>query len=45
MLIVNVWKILHDPDVYKEPFAFNPDRFLVDGELDPKVTCFGFGKR
>jgi hypothetical protein len=41
--------ILHDPDVYPEPDAFKPERFLnSDGSLreDPTLTSvFGFGKR
>jgi len=42
--------ILHDPEIYKDPFAYNPDRFLKDGEIDrtvqdPKVAAFGFGRR
>lgn len=24
----NCWKFLHDPDVYRDPFTFNPDRYL-----------------
>ena len=41
--------VLHDPDVYPEPEAFNPERFLnPDGTLrdDPTLaSAFGFGKR
>ena len=42
--------ILHDEKKYKEPFAFNPDRFLKNGALDPDVfdpqeVAFGFGRR
>lgn len=41
--------ILHDPDVYPDPEAFKPERFLTeDGELkeDPSLMCaFGFGRR
>lgn len=42
--------MLHNPDTYPEPFAFNPDRFLQNGKmrkdiLDPYSTAFGFGRR
>jgi len=42
--------ILHDPETYKDPFVYNPDRFLKDGEInrtvrDPMVAAFGYGKR
>ena len=41
--------ILHDPEVYKDPFVYNPDRFLKDGRIDPSVqnptTTFGYGRR
>jgi cytochrome P450 len=41
---------MHDPDVYKDPEIFNPERFLKDGELDldtksPDSVVFGFGRR
>lgn len=26
LVIANVWKFLHDPEVYKNPMDFNPDR-------------------
>ncbi|KAH9924337.1 cytochrome P450 [Epithele typhae] len=47
---VNVWAILHDPDVFPEPEAFKPERFLKDGKIDPDVMdpmeiAFGLGRR
>nr|ABZ88705.1 cytochrome P450 1A1 [Planiliza macrolepis] len=50
-VFINQWQINHDPELWKEPSSFNPDRFLsadgtevnrVDGE---KVMIFGMGKR
>lgn len=43
--------MLHDEDVYPDPFAFKPERFLTkDGKIDktvrdPRHACFGFGRR
>jgi len=47
---VSCRSILHDPETYKDPLAYNPDRFLKDGEIDPTVrdptvAAFGFGRR
>ncbi|KAJ7644946.1 cytochrome P450 [Roridomyces roridus] len=47
LVIANVWKFLHDPAVYKDPFVFNPDRFMgPNPETDPtEVGLFGYGRR
>ncbi|TFK29251.1 cytochrome P450 [Coprinopsis marcescibilis] len=49
LVIPNIWKLTHDPRIYRDPMRFNPDRFLAcDGraaEMDPKEICFGFGRR
>lgn len=42
--------ILHDPEVFKDPHIYNPDRYLKDGKIDPtvrdpNVASFGFGRR
>ncbi|KZT28680.1 cytochrome P450 [Neolentinus lepideus HHB14362 ss-1] len=46
LIFANVWKFLHDPDVYQDPFVFNPDRFVgASPERDPTDFVFGFGRR
>ncbi|TCD68842.1 hypothetical protein EIP91_009556 [Steccherinum ochraceum] len=49
IILANVWKFLHDPEVYDEPMTFNPSRFLAsegkEPECDPRDFCFGFGRR
>jgi fumagillin biosynthesis cytochrome P450 monooxygenase len=41
-----VWWFLHDPDVYANPLAFDPARFLEPrNEPDPTTACFGYGRR
>ncbi|RAH51118.1 cytochrome P450 [Aspergillus brunneoviolaceus CBS 621.78] len=48
-LIPNIWGWLHDPQAYKDPMSFNPDRYLAgEGrtpEPDPRRFCFGTGRR
>ncbi|KAK0439110.1 cytochrome P450 [Armillaria borealis] len=49
LILANIWKMLHDPAVYKQPFDFNPDRFIrtkdTEPEADPYEVAFGFGRR
>lgn len=46
MLIPNIWLMMHDPETFKDPFTFNPARFLgEEPETDPHTLCFGFGRR
>ncbi|KAK0185225.1 cytochrome P450 [Armillaria mellea] len=49
LILANIWKMLHDPTVYREPFKFNPDRFIrtdtKEPEPDPYKVVFGFGRR
>jgi cytochrome P450 len=49
-VIENIWAIFRDPNLYPDPGAFNPDRFLKDGEINPLVfnpenRVFGSGRR
>lgn len=50
-VFINQWQVNHDPEQWKEPSTFNPDRFLsADGaELNKmegeRVLLFGMGKR
>ncbi|KAJ3485033.1 hypothetical protein NLI96_g5228 [Meripilus lineatus] len=49
LLIANIWRMLKDPEVYKNPFDFDPTRFIASenkpSECDPRDICFGFGRR
>lgn len=49
VIIPNIWKFLHDSSTYPEPFHFNPDRFIAEGdrpaEPDPRQYVFGYGRR
>ncbi|KAJ2934714.1 hypothetical protein H1R20_g2365, partial [Candolleomyces eurysporus] len=53
IVIANQWAMLHDENVYTDPFEFNPDRFInpETGKIDysrardPGHACFGFGRR
>ncbi|KAJ5523658.1 hypothetical protein N7494_010308 [Penicillium frequentans] len=49
-IVANIWGFTHDPNVYSDPMAFKPERFLAspDGhspERDPHMLVFGFGRR
>ncbi|KAJ7805524.1 cytochrome P450 [Mycena olivaceomarginata] len=49
IVLGNIWAILHDEAMYPDPYAFKPERFLLDGKLNPSVrspqASFGFGRR
>ncbi|KAI3763015.1 hypothetical protein L1987_53461 [Smallanthus sonchifolius] len=47
MLMLNVWAIQHDRDVWKDPTKFDPERFLdiVDERDGFKLMPFGYGRR
>ncbi|KZT72683.1 cytochrome P450 [Daedalea quercina L-15889] len=48
-VMANVWKFLHDPATYVDPFEFDPGRFLSSdkksAEQDPRSYAYGFGRR
>ncbi|GKB54853.1 cytochrome P450 CYP82D47-like protein [Tanacetum coccineum] len=50
-LLVNIWKIHHDPQIWTDPFEFQPERFLTSKkEIDVKgqhfeLIPFGSGRR
>jgi len=38
--------MLHNPEMYPDPFAFNPERYLGDSpQRDPRKIVFGYGRR
>jgi len=49
IVMSNIWKYTHDPEVHKDPFAFDPERFMDspghDSEPDPTELVFDFGRR
>ncbi|KAF5335042.1 hypothetical protein D9758_017438 [Tetrapyrgos nigripes] len=46
-VIVNVWKYLHDPVEYPDPFTFNPERFFGPNPAPAPHDrgLFGYGRR
>ncbi|KAG7446976.1 cytochrome P450 [Guyanagaster necrorhizus] len=49
IIITNLWQILHDAEVYPDPFTFDPSRFIAfpgkEVQRDPRHACFGYGRR
>ncbi|TCD64487.1 hypothetical protein EIP91_004048 [Steccherinum ochraceum] len=51
MILPNIWAMLHDPQDYRDPDQFKPERFIgKDGKMDssvrdPTTISFGFGRR
>ncbi|CUA75218.1 O-methylsterigmatocystin oxidoreductase [Rhizoctonia solani] len=45
-VIANVWKIMHNPEVYPDPERFVPERFMgATAPPFPENYAFGFGRR
>ncbi|KAJ6617622.1 cytochrome P450 [Mycena sp. CBHHK59/15] len=45
-VVANVWAILHDAELYPDPFVFDPGRFDTSApQPDPRTYSFGFGRR
>ncbi|EIN08589.1 cytochrome P450 [Punctularia strigosozonata HHB-11173 SS5] len=47
-VIGNHWSIAHDPDMFKNPDTFDPQRWFTNGEpslSDARIFTFGFGRR
>lgn len=46
MLLVNAWAIHRDPELWKDPKSFKPERFEdMEGEAYKKLIHFGLGRR
>ncbi|KIM38015.1 hypothetical protein M413DRAFT_30429 [Hebeloma cylindrosporum] len=50
IVIANAWAMLHNEADFPDPSSFKPERYLKNGQLDPKVRdpaliAFGFGRR
>ncbi|KAJ7873152.1 cytochrome P450 [Mycena leptocephala] len=49
IVIANIWAILHDEVMYPDPYAFKPERFILDEKPNPALrnpdAAFGFGRR
>ncbi|KAJ7247328.1 cytochrome P450 [Mycena rebaudengoi] len=45
IVIANSWAMSHDEVMYPDSFSFKPERFLLDGKLNPDVRTptFAFG--
>ncbi|PFH48298.1 hypothetical protein AMATHDRAFT_65777 [Amanita thiersii Skay4041] len=50
VVVANAWAMLHNEEIYPDPFKFNPDRFMKEGKInkevkDPAHATWGFGRR
>jgi cytochrome P450 len=39
---VNIHALHHDPDLWKDPYTFNPERFAKDGEYEQIRSDAGY---
>jgi cytochrome P450 len=44
-LVAHTYLIHHDPEIYPDPYAFRPDRFLDEAPGTYTWTPFGGGRR
>ncbi len=44
-LLASAWLVHHDPEIYPEPFAFRPERFLGNAPGTYTWIPFGGGRR
>lgn len=47
-VVLPTWNVLHDPDLWSDPYSFDPDRFrerLEGYQLDASRVVFGIGPR
>jgi len=44
-LVANAYLVQHDPEIYEEPYAFRPERFLEEGPGTYSWIPFGGGRR
>ncbi|KAF9461152.1 cytochrome P450 oxidoreductase [Collybia nuda] len=46
IVLVNLWLIAHNPEIYPDPDRFDPERFYGENkQLDPQTFVYGFGRR
>ncbi|KAI3802425.1 hypothetical protein L1987_30557 [Smallanthus sonchifolius] len=45
MLLINVWEIQNDPNIWDDPKTFRPERFEGFRDIGFKLLPFGFGRR
>ncbi|KAF8600720.1 cytochrome P450 [Ceratobasidium sp. AG-I] len=46
LILANIWRMLHNPDLFPEPERFMPERYLRENLPQELETCaFGYGRR
>jgi len=49
IIVANLWNMLHDPNIYPDPFSFDPERHIAqpgkEAQCDPRKICFGYARR